>query len=177
MGLCVTDHENPRMTWCRGEEIWSKAMVSRWDLIVSSSGIISSMMAPDRSGIGFLLMTLGMECVWPKNMSIKQVVAPESSRVVMCITRVPTCKLTSTIKSFRDGASWIELIIRWMEPNCIALTAPGPFHFLVHNYLSPGKRQQDVQSCHATSCCLIDVVVVIVHLTTIGSLLYLPPSA
>ena len=119
MGLCVTNHDNPRMIGCRGKEIRSNPIIFWWDLIVSSIGIISSMMAPDKSGcpsitstrIGFVLMTLGMEFVWPTNTSIKHVVPPKSSRVMVHITWVPICKLTSIVKPFRDGASWVELII------------------------------------------------------------------
>ena len=80
---------------------------------MSSSGFVSSMMAPDMSshslitstGIGFVFKTLGIECGWPKSTSIKHVIAPESSRAVVRINQVPTCKLTGTIKPFRDDAS------------------------------------------------------------------------
>ena len=183
MGLCVTNQDNPRMTRCWGEDIRSNVIISRWDPIMSSSGIVSSMMAPNRrgspsitsTGIGFVLMTLEMECVWIKSMPIKHVVALESSRVMVHITRVPICKLTSTVKPFRDGASWVDLIIWLMEPSCIALIAPGPSRFAACNYISLGERQQNVHICHSrsTSCCLVDVVVV--HWTTIGAPLYLPP--
>ena len=171
------------MTRCRGEEIRSNVIVSRWDPIISSSGIVSSMMTPDKSGrlsitsigIGFVLTTLGMECVWPKSTSIKHIVALESSKAVVLITWVPICKLIGTVKRFRDGTSWVELIIWLMEPNCIALTAHGPSLFQVCDYVSPGKRQEDVRTRHNRSTKLVDVVVM--HWTTIGAPLYPPPSA
>ena len=185
MGLCITNHDNPRMIGCQGEEIRSNVMVSQWDPIMSSSGIVSSMMAPNMGSrlsitsneIDFVFTTLGMECEWPKSTSIKHVVALESSRAVVHITQVPIYKLTDVVKPFRDGASWIELIIWLMETNFIALTARGLFRFLAHDYLSPGKRLQDVRTRHYrnTTSCLIDVIVV--HWTMIGRPLYPPPSA
>ena len=127
------------MIVCCGDVMTLKASSSWWHPTRSIKGIVLSLIAPDESdgpsitspGIGIVFRITGMPRVQANAMSIKQDVAPESSKAIVWRVIEPNWRSTGSVKLVEEESGLLEPWQDWWPriSGCTASTGSGHCRF------------------------------------------------